>query len=84
MKKIIQKTISILASLLTLSLLSMGQASADQTVLTGDDQTVAIAGAPSLKFDGVTYASGQIYFSTNNVLSFGSGTTNYGSYPGIP
>ena len=61
---------------------------AAETTLSGDDQSIAIAGAPSIRFDGVTYTNGQIFYSTNNVLTFGDpfpGERNeFDSYPGGP
>jgi hypothetical protein len=48
--------------------------------ITGDDPSVLIADAPSIRFDGVLYTNGQIYYSMNNVLSFGAAATNYSGY----
>ncbi len=48
--------------------------------ITGDDPSVLIADAPSIKFDGVLYTNGQIYYSMNNVLSFGSAAPNFSGY----
>ena len=48
--------------------------------ITGDDPSVLIADAPSIRFDGVLYTNGQIYYSINNVLSFGAAAPNYSGY----
>ena len=48
--------------------------------ITGDDPSVLIADAPSIRFDGVLYTNGQIYYSMNNVLSFGAAATNFSGY----
>lgn len=48
--------------------------------ITGDDPSVLIADAPSIKFDGITYTNGQIYYSMNNVLSFGAAAQNFSGY----
>jgi hypothetical protein len=83
-----KKVIATIASVLIFSIVGAGQAQAAETTLSGDDDSGAIAGAPSILFDGVTYTNGQIYYSTNNVLTFGStfaGNRNaYSNYPGGP
>ncbi len=48
--------------------------------ITGDDPSVLIADAPSIRFDGVLYTNGQIYYSMNNVLSFGAAAPNFSGY----
>ena len=48
--------------------------------ITGDDPSVLIDNAPSITFDGVLYTNGQIYYSMNNVLSFGAAAQNFSGY----
>jgi hypothetical protein len=68
---IFKKVVATIASVLIFSIVGAGQAQAAKTTLSGDDRSAVIAGAPSIFFDGVLYEDGDIYYSTNNVLTFG-------------
>jgi hypothetical protein len=95
---IFKKVVATIASVLIFSIVGAGQAQAAETTLSGDDRSAVIAGAPSILFDGVTYTDGQIYYSTNNVLTFGDNDywdavvpgeagrwrSDYENYPGGP
>jgi hypothetical protein len=85
---VFKKVVATIASVMIFSIVGAGQAQAAETSLSGDDESAVIAGAPSILFDGVTYTNGQIYYSTNNVLTFGSdfaGNRNaYSGYPNGP
>jgi hypothetical protein len=61
-------------------LMFLGTSNSFAQEITGDDPSVLIADAPSIRFDGVTYTNGQIYYSMNNVLSFGAAAPNFSGY----
>ena len=71
-----KKVLALLTALITF----MGVGNSFAQDITGDDPSVLIDNAPSIRFDGVLYTNGQIYYSMNNVLSFGAAAPNFSGY----
>ena len=71
-----KKVLALLIACLTF--LGSGNSFAQEII--GDDPSVLVDNAPSILFDGVLYTNGQIYYSMNNVLSFGAAAQNYSGY----